>query len=59
MGWSAWAMDHIGWVAGGSLAVVIALHFVVVWLFKNSGRPATKTSSKEAKPKQENPSSDA
>ncbi|WP_267463335.1 MULTISPECIES: hypothetical protein [Thiomicrorhabdus] len=39
MGWSAWALDHIGWVAGGTLAISFALHFVVVWLFKSSVRP--------------------
>ncbi|MDX1796474.1 MAG: hypothetical protein R3219_07095 [Hydrogenovibrio sp.] len=36
MGWSAWALDHIGLVAGGSLAVSFLLHFVIVWLFKSS-----------------------
>ena len=38
MGWSAWALDNLWLVAGGSLAVSFLLHFVVVWLFKNSGK---------------------
>ncbi|WP_319381096.1 hypothetical protein [Thiomicrorhabdus sp.] len=38
MGWSAWALDHIGWVAGGTLAISFLLHFVVVWLFKSSAK---------------------
>ncbi|MBN2606262.1 hypothetical protein [Hydrogenovibrio sp. JE_KL2] len=37
MGWSAWALDHIWLVAGGSLAISIALHFAIVWFFKRSG----------------------
>jgi hypothetical protein len=37
MGWSAWALSHIWLVAGGSLAISIALHFVIVWFFKRSG----------------------
>lgn len=40
MGWSAWALEHIGWVAGGSFAVSLLLHFAIVWLFKHSGKPA-------------------
>ncbi|WP_281171882.1 hypothetical protein [Hydrogenovibrio kuenenii] len=37
MGWSSWALDHLGLVAGGSLAISLALHFVIVWAFKRSG----------------------
>lgn len=43
MGWSAWALDHIGLVAGGTLAISLALHFVVVLLFKRSGVKVSKT----------------
>lgn len=42
MGWSAWALDHIWLVAGGSFLIVFILHFVIVWFFKNSGKK-TKT----------------
>lgn len=40
MGWSAWALDHLWLVAGGSLIVSFLLHFLVTWLFKNSGNQA-------------------
>lgn len=39
MGWSAWALDNLWLVAGGTLLISFALHFAVTWLFKNSGRP--------------------
>ena len=45
MGWSAWALDNLWLVAGGSLAVSFALHFVITWLFKNSGKSAKGTAS--------------
>ena len=38
MGWSAWALDNLWLVAGGSLLVSFLLHFAVTWLFKNSGK---------------------
>jgi len=38
MGWSAWALDNIWWVAGGSFAVSMVLHYVIVLIFKNSGK---------------------
>lgn len=38
MGWSAWALEHLWLVAGGSLVVSFLLHFAVVWLFKNSAK---------------------
>lgn len=38
MGWSAWALDNLWLVAGGSLVVSLGLHFAVVWLFKNSAK---------------------
>jgi len=41
MGWSAWALDNIWLVAGGSLVVSFALHFAVTWLFKNSGKKSS------------------
>ncbi len=37
MGWSAWALDNLWLVAGGSLVISLLLHFVITWLFKNSG----------------------
>ncbi|WP_321325853.1 hypothetical protein [Thiomicrorhabdus sp.] len=42
MGWSAWALNNLWLVAGGSLIVSLLLHFVVVWLFKNSGNKSVK-----------------
>lgn len=45
MGWSAWALDHLWFVAGGSLAVSFILHFVIMWLFKNSGKPVNSKSA--------------
>lgn len=42
MGWSAWALDHFWLVVGGSLVISIALHFIVIWLFKNSGNKSSK-----------------
>lgn len=38
MGWSAWALDNIWWVAGGSFLISMILHYVIVLIFKNSGR---------------------
>jgi len=43
MGWSAWALDNLWLVAGGSLVVSFLLHFVVVWLFKNSGKKSNQS----------------
>lgn len=37
MGWEYWALEHIWLVAGVSLLVSVILHFVITWLFKNSG----------------------
>ncbi len=48
MGWSAWALDNIWLVAGGSLVVSFLLHFVVVWLFKNSGKAQAKQAETNA-----------
>lgn len=45
MGWSAWALDHIWWVAGGSLAITALLHFAIVWLFKNSAKTRSKNNN--------------
>lgn len=45
MGWSAWALDNLWLVAGGSLVVSFALHFVITWLFKNSGNKTHKPSA--------------
>lgn len=42
MGPEAWALDHLWLVAGGSFLISVALHFVVTWLFKNSGNTAKK-----------------
>lgn len=54
MGWSAWALDNIWWVAGGSLAISFLLHFVVVWLFKNSGKTQSEQAEKSAKQNADN-----
>lgn len=42
MSWSAWALDNLWLVAGGSLVISFILHFVIIWLFKNSGKQQTK-----------------
>ncbi|MDX1352496.1 MAG: hypothetical protein R3254_05740 [Thiomicrorhabdus sp.] len=47
MGWSAWALDNLWLVAGGSLLVSLLLHFVVVWLFKNSAQNHKRTNNDE------------
>lgn len=47
MGWSAWALDNLWLVAGGSLVVSFALHFVITWLFKNSGNTVNNTADKK------------
>ena len=43
MGWSAWALDNLWLVAGGSLVLSLLMHFVVVWLFKNSGKESKQS----------------
>ena len=48
MGWSAWALNNLWLVAGGSLIVSLLLHFVVVWLFKNSGNKSVKKPSDDS-----------
>lgn len=52
MGWEAWALDNLWLVAGGSLVISFLLHFVVTWLFKNSGQKteSAKMDEPEQKP---------
>ncbi len=48
MGWSAWALDNLWLVAGGSLLLSFALHFAITWLFKNSGNTVSEQSNKDS-----------